>query len=90
MSSTNSILNYNNLERIKPLSLEEFNKLLIDNKPYSFNTFNSINPNTIKTLEEVYINYNIDLKLLICSKCFTTLSPTLELILRHFKVRYLL
>lgn len=87
MSSTTSLTDYySNLERISPYSLEEYNKLLEENGPYSRSTFKEISPTTIETFTNTFLDYNIDLKLLICSKCSTTLNNNLESIKKHLKV----
>jgi hypothetical protein len=86
--STNSITsNYNsNLERISPLTIEEFNKLLEENKPYNKSTFKKIKFNKIETLDNTCLEYNIDINILICSKCSNTLTPNKDSIVKHLKV----
>lgn len=86
MSSTTSSIYYKNIERIRPLTIEEFNKLLEDNRPYTKETFKAITPSSIESLEGLPLDYNPDLKLLICSECSTTLNKDINNIVKHLKV----
>lgn len=86
MSSTTSSTYYKNIDRIRPLTIEEFNKLLEDNKPYTKETFKAITPSNIESLEGLPLDYNIDLRLLICSECSTTLTRDIPNIIKHLKV----
>lgn len=87
MSSTTSLNNnYYNLERITPYTIEDFNKLLEENKPYSKSTFKEITPSKIDTFKDTLLDYNRDIKLLIYSKCSTTLNNNIIYIIKYFKV----
>ena len=79
-----------NVEKISSYTIEEFNKLLEDNKPFTKNTFKAIKSNNIETLENTLLDYNIDLKILICSKCNISLDNKSNIIIKHFKVSTLL
>ncbi len=73
-------------DRISPYTLEEFNKLLEDNKPYTKKDFKNIIEDTIETLENTTLDYNIALKLLICSKCSYNIAPSTSIIIKHLVV----
>lgn len=86
MSAYNPLTDYS---RISPYTLEEFNKLLEDNKPYTKEYFNSISSSPIITLENTTLDYLVDLKILICSKHKDFLNPSFNIILKHFIVSIL-
>lgn len=86
MSTTSSLEAFNNLERIEPYSLEEYNKILEDNSPYSKTIFREVSTSTIETFKNTTLDYNTSIKLLICSKCSTTINNSLNSIRGHLKV----
>ena len=85
-TTSNSINVFNNLERISPYTIEEFNKLLEDNKPYTKETYKVIFPNTIETLTNTTLDYNINLKILVCSKCKIYLDNNTKKVIKNLLV----
>lgn len=67
-------------------TIEEFNKILEDNKPYNSSTYNTIIASSTIALNNTSLKYLIDLKILICSRYSIYLDPNITLLLRHFKV----
>jgi hypothetical protein len=74
------------LSRISPLTLDKFNSLLEDNKPYSLSYFKNIEPTSTIDLDNISLKYLPNLKILICSKHSIYLDNNLDTIIKHFKV----
>ena len=75
-----------NLKKINPYTIEEFNRIVEDNKPYNSSTYNTINPSSTIALNNTSLKYLVDLKLLICSRHNIYLDSNITLLLRYFKV----
>ena len=71
------------INKISNITLEEFNTLLEENKPFNLESYNTIDSNTIVKIKETIIDYNIDIKLLVCSKCKIYLNTSIDLIIKH-------
>lgn len=82
--------NSSNNNSLNNLTLEEFNTLLEENKPYTTSFYNSLTPSPIITLENTSLDYLIDLKILVCSRHKIYLPNKLDNILKHFRVSLLL
>ncbi|KEQ91515.1 hypothetical protein AUEXF2481DRAFT_32902 [Aureobasidium subglaciale EXF-2481] len=68
----------------------ELNKLLEDNSKYfRKDFFKSIEPSSTIKLDPRFLEYSDTLKVLICSKCLTTLSPLPITIKKHLKKNHL-
>ena len=82
--SSNSITTSN--RNFSLYTIEEFNKLLEDNKPYNKEYIKDLEPSAIETLDNTYLDYNIDLKVLICLKCLKTIYNSISNIIEYLKV----
>lgn len=85
VSTTTSTYN-NNIERISPYTIEEFNKLLEDNKPYTTSYFKNIKESKVYTIIPNYLEYYIDIKVINCLKCLSRVNNNVEDIVEHYKV----
>lgn len=74
---------YNNT--ISNYTLEEFTTYLEENE-FSSSYFKTLEPSKIETIKDTFIDYNIDIKLLVCSKCKSALKPNLDTIKKHIDV----
>lgn len=89
--SIKSTIDYNNnLDRTNNLSIDSFNTILEDNKPYTKEYFKDITKsNTIK-LGFKYLIYIKEFNIIICSRCNTTILPTIKYIIVHFRVSFII
>jgi len=82
--STTNLTSVSNI--ISPYTLEEFNTLLEENKPYTREFYKSITPSKTIKLEDITLEYLVDIKIYICSKHKLYLEGNTNSILGHFKV----
>ena len=72
-----------NLDKISNLTLEEYNSYIEEKRITNLDYFNSINPNKTIKINKSIIEYNIDIKILVCSRCKLTLRDNIDTILEH-------
>lgn len=76
----------NDYSRISPYTLEEFNTLLEENKPYTKDYFKLLRSNTIITLKDTSLDYIPEFKILFCSEYKFYIENSTNTIVKHFKV----
>ena len=73
--------------RISPLTLQEFNQLLEESKPYSKAQFKDVNRDPVSPVKHTFLQHLEGLQVLYCTKCQTYVPPKEAEILRHLRVR---
>lgn len=75
--------------RINKLTMEEFNNLLENNKPYNKEFFQNIKENEIIKIGNSFLNFNKDLNVLVCSVCNEIVDFRFDKIKNHFLVSFI-
>lgn len=83
MSSTRDICTY--INPISNYTIEEFNTYL-EESTFTSSYFKNLEPSRIETIKDTFIDYNIDIRLLVYNKCKIALNPTIELVQKHLEV----